>query len=134
MSIRSIRSAVVAGVFACALVPLAAPRCLAADAAAKSTDKKETADAEIPQKATITKADCRNLTVHVAWKGPGVTVVDYYGAGTPVLQVRQDPSPGQTSISITLGKEWGGRKIDVRIWDKDIKLLDTKSVDCKASS
>jgi hypothetical protein len=130
MSNRFIRPAFIAAIVAGVSASLAAPVCFAADAPA--TGKKEAAAAEAPQQAKLTTLSCTNLKLKAAWKGAGVTVVDYYAAGTPVLQVRQDPSPAQTSTEITFGKEWGGRTVDVRIWDKDIKLLDTKSVDCKA--
>jgi hypothetical protein len=100
----------------------------AADAAAKP------AATEQPSTPTITSVRCRGLKLSVAWKGSGVRIVDYLGTGDPPLQVRQDPSPTQTRTEITFGKEWAGRKVDVRIWDKDAKLFDTKSVECKAAS
>ena len=79
---------------------------------------------------TLTSVSCKDLEVRAAWKGPGVGIVDVYGKGEPVLQLRKDPQPDGTSVEIQLGKEWQGRSIDVRIWDKDAKLLDLKSTEC----
>lgn len=92
-------------------------------------------DDEAPKRAkpAITKLTCENLKIHVAWAGTGVAVVDYYAPGSPVLQTRQDPTALQTSTDVDLEKYWGGRRVDVRIWDENISLLDTKSVDCKAT-
>jgi hypothetical protein len=61
-------------------------------------------------------------------------VVDYVSSGEPVLQERSDPTPDQTSMEIKLADKWKGRKIDVRIWESGAKLLDSKPVECKASS
>lgn len=83
-------------------------------------------------KPTLVSVSCKNLEVAASWKGSGVSIVDVFGKGEPVLQVRKDPTADQASIQIPLAKEWQGRSIDVRIWDKDVKLLDMKSTDCPA--
>jgi hypothetical protein len=84
--------------------------------------------------ATIKTVRCESEKLHVEWSGAGVNAVDYYSSGEPFLQARRDPSPAQTSIDISLDKQWDGRKVDVRLFDKDAKLLDSKQADCKAAS
>jgi len=100
---------------------------------ASSTDAVP-APAPAPQPATITGVRCEKATLRVEWKGAGVAVVDYRSDGEPLLASRSDPAATDTSVEFPLGKEAAGRKIDVRLWDKDTKLLATKQVSCKAAA
>jgi hypothetical protein len=105
-----------------------------AAAAAASPAAPAAALPATPPAAAIKTVRCENQTLHVEWSGEGVNAVDYYSSGEPFLQARRDPSPAQTSLDISLDKPWDGRKVDVRLFDKSAKLLDSKSVDCGKAS
>lgn len=124
------RAVAACGAAAALLISLSPPA-YATDPATPAADAAPTAaqpSGAVP--ATISSASCENLELSVSWKGDGVNAVDYYSAGETFLQARKDPAPTQSSVQIHLGKEWEGRRIEVRLFDSAAKLLDTKPVEC----
>jgi hypothetical protein len=132
MSVRSISR------FGAIVVTLLLAGTLSSATAQEKAKEQATPAASTPpaavEKATLTKVACAGTKLSVAWKGSGVGILDYLSAGEPRLQERKDPAPTDTSMEIPLGDQWKGRSVDVRIWDKDAKLLDSKSTECKAAS